>query len=389
MCFGNQTVDTKTSTSTANPAVANAATSNLSFVQGLQNAGFTPYSGPQVASFSPQQQSSFDMTNAIANNGTGNAAQSLIDSYASAPAQNVSANSIASNMSPYMNQYVMQALAPQLQQMNIANAATNANTNAQATGSGAFGDARTGIEQANNAFNQNVQREGVIGNAYNQAFNTAISAGAQDSANQLAASNANANYAETALGRQLGGANALQSLQNQQLGVAGAQNTMGQQQTAQSQAQLTAAYNQWLMAQQYPFQTAQLMNQTVGAGATAMPASTTTTDQKPDNSGLSLLGSLGGTLLGNSGFGSSLGTFLFSDADLKEDTEKVGELADGTPIYSYRYFDDPENVTRIGLMAQDVEKRAPEAVRELWPGGAKVVDYGVATALSRALAMAA
>jgi hypothetical protein len=81
----------------------------------------------------------------------------------------------------------------------------------------------------------------------------------------------NANLAETALNRSLGGATALEGLQNQQLGVAGAQNTMGQQQTAQQQADLTAQYNQWLMAQQYPFQTAQLMNQTVGAGSQAMP----------------------------------------------------------------------------------------------------------------------
>src|SRR5258708_39876476 len=98
-----------------------------------------------------------------------------------------------------MNQYVMEAVAPQMHQMNIQNAATNANTNAQATGSGAFGDARTGIEQSNNAFNQNVQREGVIGNAYNQAFNTAIGAGAQDVSNQNQAQQANAGYAETAL----------------------------------------------------------------------------------------------------------------------------------------------------------------------------------------------
>jgi len=391
MCFGNETTDTQTKTATANPAVASAATNNLSYVQNLENAGFQPYTGQQVANFSPLQNASFNMTAGIANNGTAPQATSLIDQYASAPAGSVTPETISSQMSPYMNQYVMQALAPQLQQMNIQNAATNAATDAQATGSGAFGDARTGIEQANNQFNQNVQREGVIGNAYNQAFNTAIGAGAQDVANNLTGQTTNANLMEQSLQRALGGANALEGLQNQQLGVANAENTMGQQQTAQSQAQLTAAYNQWLMSQQYPFQVAGLLNNTVQAGAQAMPASTTTVDQKPDNSGLSLLGSIGGSLLGNSGFGSALGTALFaaSDRDLKEDIVQVGEMHDGTPIYSYRYFDDPENVTRIGLMAQDVEKRTPEAVKELWPGGAKVVDYSAATALSRALAMAA
>lgn len=292
MCFGMETTGEKTSTSTANPAVANAATGNLDFVKNLQSQGFTPYTGQQVANFSPQQQSSFDMTNNVANNGTGDASKALINTYSGAPAQSVSADTIASRMSPYMNQYVMQALAPQLKQMDIQNAQTAANTNAMATGSGAFGDARTGIEQANNNFLSNVAREGLIGNAYNAAFNTAIGAGAQDVSNKLNADTSNANYMEQYLNRALGGSTALQNLQNQQLGVAGAQNTMGQQQTAQNQANLTAQYNQWLMAQQYPFQTAQLMNQTVGAGSAAMPASTTSTTSAPNNSGWALGGAL-------------------------------------------------------------------------------------------------
>jgi len=297
VCFGNQTVDTKTTTPTANPAVSSAATGNLDFVKNLQDKGFTPYGGQQVAGFSPQQQQSFGLTDAIVGNGTAPQATNLINQYSNAPAQSVSTGTIADNMSPYMNQYVMQALAPQMRQMDIQNAATNNATNAQATGAGAFGDARTGIEQSNNAFNQNVQREGVIGNAYNQAFNTAIGAGAQDVSNQNQTQQANAGYAETALGRALGGSTALQGLQNQQLGVAQAQNQMGQQQTAQQQANLTAQYNQWLMAQQYPFQTAQLMNSTTGTAAGAMPASSTTTDAKPDNSGYAMAGTLATLLI--------------------------------------------------------------------------------------------
>jgi hypothetical protein len=294
MCFGNQTTETRNTNSTANPAVSSAATSNLNFVQGLQDKGFQGYGGQQVANLSPGQQGSIDNATAIANNGTGAHASNLIGGYASAPAQNVSSNSIQSNMSPYMNQYVMSALAPQLQQMDINNAKTAQATNAHATGSGAFGDARTGFEQAQNSQNANVAREGLIGSAYNTAFNTAIGAGAQDSSNQLSAANANAGYKETALNRSLGGANALQGLQTQQIGTQTTANTLNQQNTAHDQAALTAQYNQWLMAQQYPFQTAQLMNQTTAAGAAAMPASTTSTTQRPDNSGLAALGSIAG-----------------------------------------------------------------------------------------------
>lgn len=297
MCFGNKTTETDTKMSTANPAVASAATSNLDFAQGVRDAGFQGYTGQQVANISPGQQGTIDAATGIANNGTGAQAAGLINGYASAPAQNVQADTIANNMSPYMNQYLMQALAPQLHQMDISNAATNANTNANATGSGAFGDARTGIEQSNNAFNQNVQREGVIGNAYSQAFNTAIGAGSTDVSNKLAAANANAGYNESALSRALGGANALQGLQTQQLGVQTGANALNQQDTAQQQANLTAQYNQWLMAQQYPFQTANLVNSTTQTGAAAMPASTTATTQKPDNSGYAIGGALLGAFL--------------------------------------------------------------------------------------------
>lgn len=290
MCFEQETQ--KTQTKQANPFVEQAATSNLQFVQGLRDQGFTPYSGQQVASIAPGQQGTIDAALGIANDGTGARSTQLIDQYAGAPAQSVSANTISSAMSPYMNQYVMQALAPQLRQMDISNAAQNAAVNAQATGSGAFGDARAGIEAANTRFNQAIQRQGLIGQAYNNAFNTAIGAGAQDVANNLAAQNANAGYAESALARALGGSTALQNLQTQQMGVQGAANQLAGQETAQNQADLTARYNQWLMAQQYPFQTAQLVNQTTTAGATAMPASTTETETKPDNSGWGLAGTL-------------------------------------------------------------------------------------------------
>ncbi|MDI1265592.1 MAG: tail fiber domain-containing protein [bacterium] len=87
----------------------------------------------------------------------------------------------------------------------------------------------------------------------------------------------------------------------------------------------------------------------------------------------------GGTVGGNavSGIGSALmsGLAMFSDERLKDDIEKVGELYDGQPVYKYRYIDSP--VFQIGLMAQDVEKTAPDNVIEI--GGYKAVNYDKAT----------
>jgi len=75
-------------------------------------------------------------------------------------------------------------------------------------------------------------------------------------------------------------------------------------------------------------------------------------------------------------------SFSFSDARLKEDIEQVGQLYDGTPVYRYRY--KGSGVFSIGLLAQDVEQFAPEAVR-VSGGGFKQVHYKRAT--ERAAAM--
>jgi len=74
-----------------------------------------------------------------------------------------------------------------------------------------------------------------------------------------------------------------------------------------------------------------------------------------------------------------LGISAFSDERVKDDIAKVGELYDGTGVYSYtlKKFLDPAQTPRIGVMAQEVERTNPDAVSEL--GGVKVVDYRKAT----------
>jgi hypothetical protein len=67
--------------------------------------------------------------------------------------------------------------------------------------------------------------------------------------------------------------------------------------------------------------------------------------------------------------------FATSDARVKENKLQVGTLHDGTPVYAFNFIGDP--ATRIGLMAQDVEKRRPDAVTEI--NGVKAVDYRKAT----------
>jgi hypothetical protein len=72
---------------------------------------------------------------------------------------------------------------------------------------------------------------------------------------------------------------------------------------------------------------------------------------------------------------------LFSDPRLKENKSRVGELYDGTPVWGYNYIGDP--TPRIGLMANEVAERYPQAVHDV--GGLSTVDYGRATQKSRAM----
>jgi hypothetical protein len=81
-----------------------------------------------------------------------------------------------------------------------------------------------------------------------------------------------------------------------------------------------------------------------------------------------------GILGGMFGLGSSL---IMSDERVKEDIEKVGETDDGQNIVAFRYKGSP--LMQMGLIAQDVEKRKPEAVTEI--GGVKHVDYKKALSL--------
>jgi len=83
------------------------------------------------------------------------------------------------------------------------------------------------------------------------------------------------------------------------------------------------------------------------------------------------------------GLGSLLGGALkFSDARIKEDIEPVGKLADDQTVYRYHFKGDP--TPHIGLLAQEVEQVAPEAVGDILPG-IKGVNYAVATDRAAAL----
>ncbi len=71
----------------------------------------------------------------------------------------------------------------------------------------------------------------------------------------------------------------------------------------------------------------------------------------------SMLGGMGGLFEGLGAAG-----VVLSDERAKTDKDKIGETDDGMGIYSYRYKGTPQK--QIGLMAQEVQKKKPKAVRK-------------------------
>ncbi len=112
----------------------------------------------------------------------------------------------------------------------------------------------------------------------------------------------------------------------------------------------------------------------LGGGTTA----TQTTTGVGSGGSTGLLGSLltgTGSALSGGGLTSLL---ALSDERVKEEIEEVGEV-EGFPLYRFKYKGRPER--HIGMMAQDVEKRLPEAVGRVGPY--KTVNY--ATVIERLL----
>ena len=72
--------------------------------------------------------------------------------------------------------------------------------------------------------------------------------------------------------------------------------------------------------------------------------------------------------------GNALGAWRLSAETTKKDKKKVGKLK-GHTLYEYKYKDDPAGKKQIGVMAQEVEKKRPDAVKK-GTDGKKRVNYG-------------
>ena len=276
----------------------------------VSNTPFKYYNGEFVAGINPQQQQGISGINAAAYQAQPtyqNAIGGVQSAYAGAQPYNMGAtayalgagqnvdpsqiNGAAINqfMSPYLQNVAGSeaALLNQNQQQAMAGQLGNAIT------SGAFGGDRAGIAAANLNQQNQLANANIYSNILNQGYNQALNAAQQQQGVYLGAEQANrAAYGNAAqllqgIGQQqyaqgLGAAQETAALGQgaQDAALQGAQAQIGagtlQQQT--QQAQDAALYNQFNMAEAFPFQASQFYTNAVeGIGALSGQTQTTTT----------------------------------------------------------------------------------------------------------------
>ena len=146
----------------------------------------------------------------------------------------------------YMNPYLQQSLAPQLQLLNQQFGIQQAEQQGKATQAGAFGGSREALQSGLINQNQGLAQQKMISEGYNQAFNQA------QNAQQFGA-----NLGLQGMGQGIQAAGQLGALGTQQLGaqtsVLGTQSQIGGQQQAQQQQAINQAVLNYQNAQQYPY----------------------------------------------------------------------------------------------------------------------------------------
>ena len=302
---------------------------------------YQQYQGQLVAGMNPTQLQG--MANVNAAQGVALPYIQQGASYTNQAAQGVNPQMINQFMSPYLNNVVNSTQKNLLE----SNAQQLAGLKGQAIQSGAFGGDRSRFAQAELARQQGLAGGQVIGGLLNQGYGQALSGAQQNVQNMMQG------------GQQLGAMG--QAAQQSILQGAQSQMAAGAQQQATEQTFLQSAYDQFLQRQAYPYQQAQFfanIAQGIGAGAGGT-TSQTPAAPSPFSQALGLVTAIG----------------TFSDERVKENIEPIGETNDGQKIYRYNYKGSPK--TEIGLIAQEVEKKHPEAVGSL--GGIKMVDYEAAT----------
>jgi hypothetical protein len=269
---------------------------------------YQPYSNDPnayIAGFSPlQQQAQSNVANmqtpgqygqAMGQTGMGTMGAYGLAGQNVALGQTATPQTFQNQIGGYMNPYIQQSLAPQLQLLAQQTGINSAAEQGAATSRGAFGGSREALMNSLNQQQGSLAAQQAIAQGYNTAFGNAQNQYNQDAAFQLQANQA----ANAALGTGIQGAGQLGSLAGQQtqtgLNISQAQQAAGAAQQAQQQNIINQQIQNYATAQQYPMM--QLSNMSGLLRGLPLQSTTTQTYQAAPSS-VSQLAGLGTAALG-------------------------------------------------------------------------------------------
>lgn len=323
-CFGDMTAVKNEKANTTGHSVTgpdqwvqDAGQQNYNQARDILNQGFVPYTGEMVAPLAGDETKASNILNtrADAGNPYESDAAGAFRGYGAAPATQYNFNTVADQNGPlgttqsYMNPYLEAVLAPALRQLGISGSQQRMGINANATNSGAYGDARHGVVESEQRKNEQQQGTDIVGQAYSQAYQQAMSQRTSDAQRQFATQQAQGTADKEALERARASGIDLTNLDkygvSRDLALSGALSGTGATARGVAQAGDTAKMGEFMRQQGFTDNQIQFLTQilagTPKANATTSIGQTDKTTSQPDNSGYQLLGSFLGPALGGAG----------------------------------------------------------------------------------------
>ena len=315
--------------------------------------GYVPYTGQEIAEFSPEQERAFNLTSQAV--GQTQAFSTPAAQFAGLAGLGTTDADISRFMNPYVSQVVERAererrRAADVEQQEQA---------FKAVQSGAFGGSREAILEAERRRNLEQGIADIRTAGLSEAFKQAVQQAQSQQENRLGAARSLTQLAEVA---PRGTADELARLE-----------AVGAARRGQRQADLDIAQRKFLEERTFPEATLQQYSQFIQPTQSALGAAGTRTNIGPGQAQPTYLQQTAGFI---GALGSLAGGMGKSDPREKTDISKIGiDDATGLAMYSFRYKDDPKTYPKVvGPMSDEVKEKYPELVSEI--NGTEVVDFG-------------
>jgi hypothetical protein len=279
-------------------------------------------------------------------------------------------------MNPYINNVVDRTTSNMLR----AGAQQQNKLSADAVAADSFGGNRQAMQQAIQGADTNRGIGDMTAQLMAQGYDKATATAMADLDRQLKANTQSGQWAQDAqsetekfrqgaAGIRGTGATGLMTAEQERRGalgdIIGKYTGFNTLQQGQTQKEMDAERARWDEGQNWDLQNLNILMAALGMSPYGKTEISTKTESKKGGSDF-------GSLLG--GVAQLAPLFMSSDRTEKTDIKKLGkDETTGLPVYAYRYRGDPKTYPKtVGVMAQDVEKRHPKAVRVI--AGKKAID---------------